>query len=965
MTKENFMTALRTANSTWSAVILIGLCGAVLLSSGCGGRRSQQYTEQGETYLLIGNVADAENSFTRAFELDPGNARAKMGLARCLWLQKKTDESFAAYEEALDLDPKLDKAYMEAARIGVNTGNVERAKTIVDRFKVVDPVAGGILEGYVLRETGDAAGAIAVLSKLSTDHPKAADVRVNLASAYRAAGEYAKAENELHTVLNEMDSSSLPARMLLIEVFQAQGKAQDIVNELRSLATAQPGNDNIQLALARSLLTVQSFDEAEGIARPILERTPESPWANFVVGACLIEREQFADAVDCLSAAFGGLPHEPAVARMLAIAQQGGRAEPTPSASEPVETAAVPDQTPQAESWKDLWSEASLQSLLGKRAAFLAQDDSPELLATLVMAAAFTQDAATVRELLSRMPEDSQERRFVEALIEQQPEKVSQVLESWKATTPEQEIILGNARGLFLTLAGSRARALESFTKIMESFPDNGVALYNIAAMYRSVGMPEFADAALRQLIVRHGGNREARQLLFDVMMQAGRNTDARQLAESTYAMFPEDPFSTIMLVRAYRDAGDGELAIDVLRQALARNPSQTVLAVALAEVLLSAAQIDEARDVLNGIGDDTAFSTQVAVLGAFAAAAKGEWDRVLGISQEHAGARYPIPLRLLHVAAILNSSASTSPFEPLMSADGSPISSPATTILLAVYDKLPGEALPDDAALADALEADPANVALFAHAMACRETRLSSLAYALFEELDRRIPAKPRLVNYLLSSLAAAGELSDRAEIATRYTETYPALPAAWLGLADVQRTLKNIEAERSALQKAVEVGADNSEAWLRYARFLDEQSDMQGMLSAYRKLSALLPGDPFIANNLAYCILQTDGDANEALTYATGAFEKAKTSPQILHTLGLAQLRTGDVDEGSRNLRLALEMRPGDPTLLLDAGKALLAQNKEEEGREYITYALHYARKLGLDFPGEQEAEQLLAGG
>ena len=959
------MNVLRIAKSQWYRIILIGLCGVMILSSGCGGRRSQQYAEQGETYLFIGKLDDAEAAFNHAFELDPTNARAKIGLARCLWLKKKPDEAFAAYEEALDLDPKLDKAYMEAARIAVSTGKLDRAKTIVERYKLVDPVAGGILEGYVLRESGDANGAIEVLSKLATDYPKAADVRVNLASAYRAAGEFAKAENELHTVVNELDSSSLAARMLLVEVYQAQGKADDIVKELRNLAAEQPGNDNIQLALARSLLAVQRFDEAEGIARPILERTPESPWANFVVGSCLIQQQRYPEAVDCLEAAFGGLPNEPAVARMLAVAQQGGRVEPKPTSGEPVVTAAEPDSQPQRETWGELWADASLRELLNRRSEFLAEDDSPELVATLVMTAAFIQDGAAARELIAQLPEDSPPRRFVEALIAQKWDSVPQVLDTWDAATPAQEIVLGNARGFFLALGGYRARALESYTQTMEDFPDNGVALYNIAAMYRGVGMPKFADAALRQLIVRHGRNREARQILFDVMTQAGRDAEARQLAESTYAMFPEDPYSTIMLARAYRDAGDEQLAIDVLRQGIERDPGASILVVALAEVLLSADQVDEAREALNGIDADSAFSMQVAVLSAFAAAAQGEWDRVLEICQEKAGAAYPIPLRLLHVAAIVNTGASTDAFEPLLSADGSPMSSPATTVLLAVFDKLPGEASPDDAALSEALKADSSNAALFAHAMACREARLQRLACALFEELDRRLPAKPRIVTYLLTSLASADEVPDRVAKATHYTEEYPALPAAWLGLADVEHALENLEAERTALQKAVEVGPDSAEAWLRYVRFLDEQSDTKGLVSAYRRLSELLPGDAFIANNLAYCILQADGDANEALQLAKAAYDKAKTSPQVMHTLGLAQLRTGDVDEGSRNLRLALEMRPGDPTLLLDAGKALLAQNKEKEGREYITYALHYAQKLGLDFPGQQEARRLLAGG
>jgi len=119
-------------------------------------------------------------------------------------------------------------------------------------------------------------------------------------------------------------------------------------------------------------------------------------------------------------------------------------------------------------------------------------------------------------------------------------------------------------------------------------------------------------------------------------------------------------------------------------------------------------------------------------------------------------------------------------------------------------------------------------------------------------------------------------------------------------------------------------------------------------------------LPEDPYASNNLAYCILQTDGDAKEALQLAQKALEKLPRNAEVIHTLGLAQVRTGDAEEGRKNLTVALEMRPGDPTLMLDYGKLLIEQNQVDEGRNNIQLALRYAGQLGLDFPRKAEAEQ-----
>ena len=59
-----------------------------------------------------------------------------------------------------------------------------------------------------------------------------------------------------------------------------------------------------------------------------------------------------------------------------------------------------------------------------------------------------------------------------------------------------------------------------------------------------------------------------------------------------------------------------------------------------------------------------------------------------------------------------------------------------------------------------------------------------------------------------------------------------------------------------------------------------------------------------------------------------------------------------------------MALEMRPGDPTLLLDYGQLLIAKNQPEEGKHQIELALRYAAQLTSPFARRAEAERILAG-
>ncbi len=93
-----------------------------------------------------------------------------------------------------------------------------------------------------------------------------------------------------------------------------------------------------------------------------------------------------------------------------------------------------------------------------------------------------------------------------------------------------------------------------------------------------------------------------------------------------------------------------------------------------------------------------------------------------------------------------------------------------------------------------------------------------------------------------------------------------------------------------------------------------------------------------------------------------APWAAEKLPRDPHVLHTLGVAQLRSGELEQSEVNLTNALQFRPGDPTLLLDYGQLLIKKGDTEAGRRQILSALNSARILSVEFEREAEAQQIL---
>jgi Flp pilus assembly protein TadD len=241
---------------------------------------------------------------------------------------------------------------------------------------------------------------------------------------------------------------------------------------------------------------------------------------------------------------------------------------------------------------------------------------------------------------------------------------------------------------------------------------------------------------------------------------------------------------------------------------------------------------------------------------------------------------------------------------------------------------------------------------------------QLNAQAADVFQKLDTDIGYHAQLAQSFFSALTRVQANANPKAQAEEFAKRHAKSPVVWAGLAMVMRSLDDIEGERQALTKGIEVGADEPEVWFQQGQFCERQKDVKGAADAYQRLAELRPDDAAANNNVAYCLLLTGGDVKVALEHAKKAEAKMPLNPAVLHTLGVAQLRSGDLEGSRKSLTAALEMKPGDPTVLLDYGLLLNAEKKPDEGKRHIELALKYANQLGLDFPRKQEAEQVLAG-
>jgi predicted Zn-dependent protease len=132
--------------------------------------------------------------------------------------------------------------------------------------------------------------------------------------------------------------------------------------------------------------------------------------------------------------------------------------------------------------------------------------------------------------------------------------------------------------------------------------------------------------------------------------------------------------------------------------------------------------------------------------------------------------------------------------------------------------------------------------------------------------------------------------------------------------------------------------------------------QGDRPRAVETYERVVEAAPADAVALNNLAGLLLEQSPD--EALGYARRASAAAPGSPAIADTLGMARLRSGDVQGALGALGRAHAGLRGNPTVTLHYAQALLAAEQQEEARRLL---LELADQ---SFDGSEEVRRLLDG-
>ena len=178
----------------------------------------------------------------------------------------------------------------------------------------------------------------------------------------------------------------------------------------------------------------------------------------------------------------------------------------------------------------------------------------------------------------------------------------------------------------------------------------------------------------------------------------------------------------------------------------------------------------------------------------------------------------------------------------------------------------------------------------------------------------------------------ALLGKVTDQklqSELWTRVAESY-------LRRGDVAQSINSLE-------KARQGQPDNPMLMTNLAMLYETQNKTDVARKYYEMSVKTDPNNAYALNNLAYLISESNGDLNQALTYAERAKQRLPSHPEVNDTLGWIYLNKNLTDSAIETFRtLAVVQAPQNPVYHYHYAMALLQKGDRETAKKECQSAL-----------------------
>lgn len=198
----------------------------------------------------------------------------------------------------------------------------------------------------------------------------------------------------------------------------------------------------------------------------------------------------------------------------------------------------------------------------------------------------------------------------------------------------------------------------------------------------------------------------------------------------------------------------------------------------------------------------------------------------------------------------------------------------------------------------------------------------LAELRFAASQRTD-----EPRVYRELAGLLLKRGEWVEARTNAEQCAKLVDDDPKLWLTLADLRQHTQDQPGAKQALERVIQLDEANAQAHSRLSGILLQEGALDAALKSSERACELAPDDieARVAMGRILLALERPKAAQDELEKAL----KLGSSWEAEFLLGRALLGTGDPTGGGRRLQTALDKRPDDLDLHLEAARLAIAAN------------------------------------
>jgi tetratricopeptide (TPR) repeat protein len=214
------------------------------------------YTRTSLAYAqsVMGNYQEAVNEYIAAVGLDPTDADAFLNLGYSYEKMGMDLGALNAYRRAYELTPDDARAGQQLASLYYRAGLFDQAIAAYERVRSFGRPTSYTLKtlGYLYMKVGRLPDAETVFLTVLSNEPEDFGSRANLASVYRADGNFAKAA-EQYEILADQQSNNIDVLGALADTYNDLGRYDSAIATAQRVLAISPGNGSAYMTWAKAL----------------------------------------------------------------------------------------------------------------------------------------------------------------------------------------------------------------------------------------------------------------------------------------------------------------------------------------------------------------------------------------------------------------------------------------------------------------------------------------------------------------------------------------------------------------------------------------------------------------------------------------------------------------------------------------------------------------------------------------